>query len=131
MSDVVAIIPARYASTRLPGKPLASIAGQPMIRHVYERPEFKKEILARIPLGRIADPSDVVAPVLFFAAPASGFVTPGGALIIGLVAGGLCYTATLLRARSRVDDALDVFAVHGVPQVRERLDDAHARVEQL
>ena len=46
-----------------------------MIRHVYERPEFKKEILARIPLGRIADPSDVVAPVLFFAAPASGFVT--------------------------------------------------------
>ncbi len=46
--------------------------------------------------------------------PASGFVTPGGALIIGLIAGGLCYSATLLRARSRVDDALDVFAVHGV-----------------
>ena len=46
--------------------------------------------------------------------PASGYVTPGGALIIGLVAGGLCYSATLLRARSRVDDALDVFAVHGV-----------------
>ena len=41
-------------------------------------------------------------------------MTPGGALIIGLVAGGLCYSATLLRARSRVDDALDVFAVHGV-----------------
>jgi 3-deoxy-manno-octulosonate cytidylyltransferase (CMP-KDO synthetase) len=33
----VAIIPARYASTRLPGKPLASIAGRPMIRHVVER----------------------------------------------------------------------------------------------
>src|SRR6476619_3932558 len=46
--------------------------------------------------------------------PASGFVTPGGALVIGLVAGGLCFSATLLRARSRVDDALDVFAVHGV-----------------
>jgi len=46
-----------------------------MIRHVYERPEFKEEILARIPLGRIADPRDVVAPVLFFAAPASAFVT--------------------------------------------------------
>ena len=46
--------------------------------------------------------------------PASGYVTPGGALAIGLVAGGLCYSATLLRARSRVDDALDVFAVHGV-----------------
>ena len=46
--------------------------------------------------------------------PASGFVTTGGALVIGLVAGGLCYSATLLRARSTVDDALDVFAVHGV-----------------
>ncbi len=46
--------------------------------------------------------------------PASGYVTAGGALIIGLVAGGLCYSATLLRARVKVDDALDVFAVHGV-----------------
>jgi len=31
------IIPARYASTRLPGKPLLEIAGKPMIQHVYER----------------------------------------------------------------------------------------------
>lgn len=31
------VIPARYASTRLPGKPLATIAGKPMIQHVYER----------------------------------------------------------------------------------------------
>ena len=31
------IIPARHASTRLPGKPLADIAGKPMIQHVYER----------------------------------------------------------------------------------------------
>ena len=33
---VVAIIPARYGSTRLPGKPLANIGGKPMIQHVYE-----------------------------------------------------------------------------------------------
>ncbi|HHX41409.1 MAG TPA: 3-deoxy-manno-octulosonate cytidylyltransferase [Armatimonadetes bacterium] len=33
----VVIIPARYASTRLPGKPLAEIAGRPLIQHVYER----------------------------------------------------------------------------------------------
>jgi Amt family ammonium transporter len=46
--------------------------------------------------------------------PASGYVTAGGALIIGLVVGGLCYGATLLRERLAVDDALDVFAVHGV-----------------
>ena len=31
------VIPARYASSRLPGKPLLEIAGKPMIQHVYER----------------------------------------------------------------------------------------------
>jgi len=36
-ANVLAIIPARFASTRLPGKPLASIAGKPMIQHVVER----------------------------------------------------------------------------------------------
>jgi Amt family ammonium transporter len=46
--------------------------------------------------------------------PASGFVGVGGALVIGLVVGGLCYSATLLRSRLKIDDALDVFAVHGV-----------------
>lgn len=34
---VLCVIPARYASTRLPGKPLAMIAGKPMIHRVYER----------------------------------------------------------------------------------------------
>ncbi len=34
---VIAIIPARYASTRLPGKALADIGGRPMIEHVYRR----------------------------------------------------------------------------------------------
>jgi 3-deoxy-manno-octulosonate cytidylyltransferase (CMP-KDO synthetase) len=37
MSDCVAVIPARYASSRFPGKPLIAIAGRPMIQHVYER----------------------------------------------------------------------------------------------
>jgi 3-deoxy-manno-octulosonate cytidylyltransferase (CMP-KDO synthetase) len=35
--NVVAVIPARYGSTRFPGKPLALIAGKPMIQWVYER----------------------------------------------------------------------------------------------
>jgi 3-deoxy-manno-octulosonate cytidylyltransferase (CMP-KDO synthetase) len=35
--SAVGIIPARYASTRFPGKPLARIAGAPMVQHVYER----------------------------------------------------------------------------------------------
>lgn len=34
---IAIIIPARFGSTRLPGKPLADIAGKPMIQHVYER----------------------------------------------------------------------------------------------
>jgi gluconate 5-dehydrogenase len=46
-----------------------------MIRHVMENPEFRKELYERIPLGRIADPKDVVGPVLFFVSPASDFVT--------------------------------------------------------
>jgi len=46
--------------------------------------------------------------------PASGFVTAGGAIVIGLAVGVICYSATLLRSRLKIDDALDVFAVHGV-----------------
>ena len=34
---VVAIIPARFASTRFPGKVLAQIQGRPMVQHVFER----------------------------------------------------------------------------------------------
>ena len=34
--EFVAIIPARYASTRFPGKPLAMLGGKPVIRRVYE-----------------------------------------------------------------------------------------------
>ncbi len=34
---IIGLIPARYASTRFPGKPLASLLGKPMIQHVYER----------------------------------------------------------------------------------------------
>jgi NAD(P)-dependent dehydrogenase (short-subunit alcohol dehydrogenase family) len=46
-----------------------------MIRHVMENLKFRRQLLARIPLGRIADPKDVVGAALFFAAPASDFVT--------------------------------------------------------
>jgi 3-deoxy-manno-octulosonate cytidylyltransferase (CMP-KDO synthetase) len=37
MNDFVVVIPSRYASTRLPGKPLRDINGKPMLQHVYER----------------------------------------------------------------------------------------------
>jgi 3-deoxy-manno-octulosonate cytidylyltransferase (CMP-KDO synthetase) len=37
MTDFTVVIPARFASSRFPGKPLALIQGKPMIQHVYER----------------------------------------------------------------------------------------------
>jgi len=47
--------------------------------------------------------------------PASGFVGPGGALIIGLTAGVVCFYATQYIKRTlKIDDSLDVFPVHGV-----------------
>jgi Amt family ammonium transporter len=46
--------------------------------------------------------------------PAAGYVSPSAAVLIGFGVGVACYGASLLRLRSRVDDALDVFAVHGV-----------------
>ena len=46
-----------------------------LIRHVMENDAFRKQLLERIPLGRIADPKDIAGPALFFCAPASGFVT--------------------------------------------------------
>jgi ammonium transporter, Amt family len=47
--------------------------------------------------------------------PASGFVTANGAVIVGLVAGAVCYlTCTRLKAVFGYDDALDTFGVHGV-----------------
>ena len=46
--------------------------------------------------------------------PASGYVDASSAIIIGFAAGITCYGAILLRERLKVDDALDVWAVHGV-----------------
>ena len=48
--NIYAFIPARYGSSRFPGKPLAMIAGKPMIQHAYERalacPELSKVFVA-------------------------------------------------------------------------------------
>jgi len=46
--------------------------------------------------------------------PGAGFVGPGSAIIIGLVAGALCYFAVLAKSRVGYDDALDVVGVHGI-----------------
>jgi 3-deoxy-manno-octulosonate cytidylyltransferase (CMP-KDO synthetase) len=55
---ITAVIPARYASTRFPGKALADIGGKPMIQHVYERTS-KSTLVTRVIVAtddrRIAD----------------------------------------------------------------------------
>jgi 3-deoxy-manno-octulosonate cytidylyltransferase (CMP-KDO synthetase) len=56
MSDILVLIPARIASSRLPGKPLADIAGEPMIVHVLRRAQA-----ARIGPVVVATDSEAIA----------------------------------------------------------------------
>ena len=46
--------------------------------------------------------------------PAAGYVTPAASLAIGAIAAGVSYSAMQLRARTRLDDSLDVFSCHGL-----------------
>jgi 3-deoxy-manno-octulosonate cytidylyltransferase (CMP-KDO synthetase) len=60
MSSFVVVIPARYASTRLPGKPLRDINGKPMIEHVYRRglESSAREVVIATDDERIADAAE-------------------------------------------------------------------------
>jgi 3-deoxy-manno-octulosonate cytidylyltransferase (CMP-KDO synthetase) len=60
MSSFVVVIPARYASTRLPGKPLRTINGRPMIEHVYRRGQESsaREVVIATDDERIADAAE-------------------------------------------------------------------------
>jgi Amt family ammonium transporter len=46
--------------------------------------------------------------------PASGFITPGYAIIIGIVSGAICFFGVRMKFRLHYDDALDVVGVHGL-----------------
>lgn len=46
-----------------------------LVRHILGDKDFKSSLIKRIPLGRIAEPRDIVGPALFFASPASDFIT--------------------------------------------------------
>jgi 3-deoxy-manno-octulosonate cytidylyltransferase (CMP-KDO synthetase) len=48
VSDALGVIPARYASTRLPGKPLATLAGRPLVQHVWEKARAARRLTAVI-----------------------------------------------------------------------------------
>jgi len=57
--------------------------------------------------------SGVVAGLVVIT-PAAGFVQPGAAIILGLVAGVVCYGGVLMKAKLKYDDSLDAFGVHGI-----------------
>ncbi|MDD2853160.1 MAG: ammonium transporter [Desulfuromonadaceae bacterium] len=57
--------------------------------------------------------SGVVAGLVVIT-PAAGFVQPGAALLMGLMAGIVCYGGILLKAKLKYDDSLDAFGVHGL-----------------
>ncbi|NOR37564.1 MAG: 3-deoxy-manno-octulosonate cytidylyltransferase [Woeseiaceae bacterium] len=61
MSDFVIVIPSRYASTRLPGKPLREINGKTMLEHVYERgtESAAREVVIATDDERIAEAAEV------------------------------------------------------------------------
>jgi len=57
MTDFAVVIPSRYASERLPGKPLRDIAGKPMLQHVWDRAMASEasEVVVATDDSRIAD----------------------------------------------------------------------------
>jgi Amt family ammonium transporter len=74
---------------------------------MMERIKFGKPSVLGIVTGMVAGLGTIT--------PASGTVGPGGALIIGLTAGIVCFFATqAIKQKFRIDDSLDVFPVHGV-----------------
>ena len=74
---------------------------------VLESIQNKKPTLVGAATGTIAGLATVT--------PAAGVLGPQGALLIGLAGGVVCYYAvSLIRVKLKIDDSLDVFAVHGV-----------------
>ncbi|GBF26668.1 ammonia channel [bacterium MnTg02] len=84
-----------------------SAATASLVWVVIEWAKFGKPSLVGMVTGTIAGLATIT--------PASGYVGPGGALIIGLAGGIICYICVgLVKRGLKIDDSLDVFAVHGV-----------------
>lgn len=84
-----------------------SAATAALVWMMIEWISFKKPTLVGIATGTIAGLATIT--------PAAGSVGPVGALIIGALAALVCYGAVvLIRTKLKIDDSLDVFAVHGV-----------------
>ena len=84
-----------------------SAATAALVWIVIEWAKFGKPSVVGAVTGAIAGLASIT--------PASGFVGPGAALVIGSAGGAICYVMVgVVKRRFRIDDSLDVFAVHGV-----------------
>ena len=84
---------------------LAAAAGA-LMWCIVEGARIKKATMLGMASGLVAG--------LVAITPAAGYVSPMAALLIGMIAGGVCYGAVLMKAKLGYDDALDAFGVHGV-----------------
>ena len=84
-----------------------SAATATLVWIVIEAVKFGKPSMVGAVTGAIAGLASIT--------PASGYVGPGAALVIGFVGGSLCYLMVMVvKHRFKIDDSLDVLAVHGV-----------------
>ncbi len=84
-----------------------SAATATLVWIVIEAVKFGKPSMVGAVTGAIAGLASIT--------PASGYVGPGAALVIGFMGGSLCYLMVMLvKHRFKIDDSLDVLAVHGV-----------------
>lgn len=85
---------------------LSAVAGA-ITWMIYEWVKFGKPTALGTATGLIAGLGTIT--------PASGFVGPMGALVIGVLAGIVCFNAVIwIKQKLKIDDSLDVFPVHGV-----------------
>lgn len=85
----------------------AGAATAALVWLLIERISFGKPTTIGFATGAIAGLATVT--------PAAGFISPGAAILLGAAAAVVCYFAIqLVKNRLRIDDSLDVFAVHGV-----------------
>ena len=88
-----------------------SAATASLVWVAIEWAKFGKPSLVGMVTGTIAGLATIT--------PASGFVGPAAALVIGLIGGAACYFVVgIVKQRFKIDDSLDVFAVHGVGGAR-------------